>query len=149
MEALLSQFSLLARQALEDKSFDPTRIEELMELFESEAYQSWAAMEAEGQKEVQEAEISMREAEDYLNSLMDTAMDDFERFSKELDRSSKAELSGLTRAADAVKKSGDLLGNSMTVASKKYMDAALLAATASMKTAWNGFSNTSSKVHPS
>ncbi|KAL5982493.1 hypothetical protein ACLOJK_016566 [Asimina triloba] len=149
MEALLSQFSFLAKQALQDKSFDPARIEELMLLFEQEAEQSWAAMGSNEQKAVQEAEMEMREAEKYLNSLMDAAMEDYEIFEKELDKSSKRELERLKNAAKSAKKSGESLGNAMTSASKKYMDAALLSAAASMKSAWNGMSNASSKVHPS
>ncbi|XP_077250095.1 maternal effect embryo arrest 9 [Tasmannia lanceolata] len=148
MDALLSQFSFLAKQALQDKNFDPMRMEELMKLFDIEAYNSWAAMEVEGKKEAEEAEISMREAEEHLESLMDMAMEDFHSFNHEVEHTYKAELNSLVRTAKAVKKLGDSVGKSAAIASKKYIDAANLSAMASMKSAWNGFSITPSKVHP-
>lgn len=154
MEALLSQFSLLANEACQDKNFDPSRIEELMKLFEQEAYSSWAAMEVSANMEAEDAEIAMRGAEDYLNSLMNSAMDDFESFNKEMNRESKAEMEKFVRTAEATKKAGESLGNAMTIGAKKYIDAALLSATASMKKTsagmgWGGGLSKTSKVHPS
>lgn len=154
MEALLSQFSLLANEACQDKNFDPSRIEELMKLFEQEAYNSWAAMEVSANMEAEDAEIAMRGAEDYLNSLMNSAMDDFESFNKEMNRESKAEMEKFVRTAEATKKAGESLGNAMTIGAKKYIDAALLSATASMKKTsagmgWGGGLSKTSKVHPS
>ncbi|KAG6508193.1 uncharacterized protein LOC121981641 [Zingiber officinale] len=71
MEALFSQLSFLADQALlAGDDFDPSKIHDLLALFEQEAYGSWAAAEAELRKE---AEFPMREAEDYLHSLMEAA----------------------------------------------------------------------------
>ncbi|KAE8706627.1 transmembrane emp24 domain-containing protein p24delta3-like [Hibiscus syriacus] len=71
MEALLSQFTFLSDQALQDKNFDPSAIEDLMKLFETESYQAWTAMELEHQEQLKQAEITMQEAEDYLDSVME------------------------------------------------------------------------------
>ncbi|XP_010274371.1 PREDICTED: uncharacterized protein LOC104609698 [Nelumbo nucifera] len=144
MEALLSQFTLLSNQALEDKNFDPSTIEELMKFFEVEAHRSWAALDVEQKNAVEEAEISMREAEDYLNLVMERAMDDFRSFEGELGQAAKAELESLVKEAKAAKKRGKLIESAATIASKKYMEAALSSATASVKSAFKG-----SKVHPS
>ncbi|OVA10421.1 hypothetical protein BVC80_917g31 [Macleaya cordata] len=150
MEALLSQFSLLSNQALKDKNFDPSKIEDLMKLYEIEAYNSWAAMETQLQKEVEEAEISMKDAEIHLNSVMENAMEEFRCFEEELNRTAKAELDSLLRLADGAKKMGNSMENAATLASKKYMEAALASAKASMKSAWKGLSfNPPNKVHPS
>ncbi|KAF8405730.1 hypothetical protein HHK36_007807 [Tetracentron sinense] len=149
MEALLSQFSFLSDQALQDKNFDPATMEDLMKFFELEAYNSWAAMELEHENEVKEAEIAMREAEDYLNLVMDSAMEDFLLFEEELNNTSKTEYESLVKAAEAAKKMGNLVEKAATMASKKYMEAALNAATASMKSAWKGISCNPRKVHPS
>ncbi|PQQ09403.1 uncharacterized protein Pyn_38500 [Prunus yedoensis var. nudiflora] len=61
MEDLIAQFGFLSNQALQDKSFDPATIEDLMKLFEIEAYKSWAAVELEQQQEVEAAEVAMQE----------------------------------------------------------------------------------------
>ncbi|KAF7842702.1 hypothetical protein G2W53_005000 [Senna tora] len=92
MEALLSQFTFLSDQALQDKTFDPSTIEDLMKLFELESYKAWAAMELEQEKEVEEAEEAMDRAEEYLDSVMESAMDDFRSFEEELERMEKEEL---------------------------------------------------------
>ncbi|XP_015583888.1 uncharacterized protein LOC8261781 [Ricinus communis] len=147
MEALLSQFTLLSNQALQDKDFDPSTIEDLMKLFEIEAYRSWAAMELAQEKEVQEAEKAMDRAEDYLDSVMESAMDEFRRFEEEMERMAKAELDSLERTGETARKMGNVMEKAATIASKKYIEAALNTATASMKSAWKGLS--SNKVHPS
>ncbi|XP_021286683.1 uncharacterized protein LOC110418314 [Herrania umbratica] len=147
MEALLSQFTFLSDQALQDKNFDPSTIEDLMKLFEIESYKAWAAMELEQEKEVKEAETTMQEAEDYLDSVMESAMDEFRRFEEEMERRSKAELNGLEETAERSRKMGNLMEKNATIASKKYIEAAVNSATASMKSAWKGLS--SNKVHPS
>ena len=147
MEALLSQFTFLSNQALSDKNFDPSTIEELMKLFELEAYKSWASLELEQQKEVEEAEISMKEAEAYLDSVMDSAMEEFRLFEEELERTSKAEYDSLVQTADNARKMGKLMEKAATIASKKYIEAAMNSATSTMKMAWKGIS--SKKVHPS
>eukprot|EP00268_Persea_americana_P031782 TRINITY_DN3106_c3_g1_i1.p1 TRINITY_DN3106_c3_g1~~TRINITY_DN3106_c3_g1_i1.p1 ORF type:complete len:174 (+),score=49.91 TRINITY_DN3106_c3_g1_i1:116-637(+) len=155
MEALLSQFTLLANEACQDKNFDPSRIEDLMKLFEQEAYNSWAAMDGGANVEYEGAEISMREAEDYLNSLMNSAMEEFENSNKELNQKSEAELQKLVSTAEATKKVSESTGNAMAIGAKKYLDAALLSATASMKktsagVGWGGGGlSKNSKVHPS
>ncbi|OMO75345.1 hypothetical protein CCACVL1_16194 [Corchorus capsularis] len=141
MEALLSQFTFLSDQALQDKNFDPSTIEDLMKLFEIESYKAWAAMELEQENEVKEAEITMQQAEDYLDSVMESAMDEFRRFEEEMDRMAKAELDGLEQKAERARKMGNLMEKAATIASKKYIEAAVNSATASMKSAWKGLSS--------
>ncbi|KAJ1419962.1 hypothetical protein SESBI_14706 [Sesbania bispinosa] len=147
MEALLSQFTFLSDQALQDKNFDPSTIEDLMKLFEIESYKAWAAAELEQEKEVEEAESAMQEAENYLDSVMESAMDEFRRFEQEMERMSKAEMDSLVQTAEGARKMGNLMEKTASIASKRYIEAALNSATASMKSAWKGLS--SGKVHPS
>ncbi|XVF45755.1 hypothetical protein PTKIN_Ptkin02bG0231700 [Pterospermum kingtungense] len=147
MEALLSQFTFLSDQAVQDKNFDPSTIEDLMKLFEIESYKAWAAMELEQEKEVEEAETTMHQAEDYLDSVMESAMDEYRRFEEEMERMAMAELKGLEETAEKARKMGNLMEKAATIASKKYIEAAVNSATASMKSAWKGLS--SHKVHPS
>ncbi|KAK2662731.1 hypothetical protein Ddye_001305 [Dipteronia dyeriana] len=134
-------------QACCDKAFDPSAIEDLMNLFEVEAYNSWAAMELEHQKEVQQAEIEMKQAEDYLDSVMESAMDEFRRFEAEMERMSKKEMEELEETAEKARKMGKLMDKAASVAAKRYIEAAMNSATASMKSAWKGIS--SNRVHPS
>ncbi|XVE94050.1 hypothetical protein REPUB_Repub01dG0246900 [Reevesia pubescens] len=147
MEALLSQFTFMSDQALQDKNFDPSTIEDLMKLFEIESYNAWAAMELEQEKEVKEAEITMQQAEDYLDSVMESAMDEFRKFEEEMERMSKVELNDLEETAEKARKMGNFMEKAATIASKKYIEAAVNSATSSMKSAWKGLS--SNKVHPS
>lgn len=147
MEALISQFTFLSDQALQDKNFDPSTIEDLMKLFEIEAYKSWAAVELHQQEETRDAEISMQQAEDYLDSVMDDAMDEFRRFEEEFDRMAEAELADLVAKSEKARKMGSLMEKAAAIASKRYMEAAMNSATASMKSAWKTIS--SNKVHPS
>ncbi|KAL1322046.1 uncharacterized protein [Arachis hypogaea] len=118
-----------------------------MKLFEIESYKAWAAAELEQQKEVEEAEVSMQEAQDYLDSITESAMDEFRRFEEELESMSKAEMESLVNTAEGARKMGNLMEKAASIASKKYIEAALNSATASMKSAWKGIS--SGKVHPS
>ncbi|TKY71343.1 hypothetical protein E2542_SST00073 [Spatholobus suberectus] len=140
MEALLSQFTFLSDQALQDKNFDPSTIEDLMKLFEIESYKAWAAAELEQEKEVEEAEAGMQEAEKHLDSVMESAMEEFRRFEGELERMSKSEMESLVKTAERARKMGNLMEKSASVASKKYVQAALNSATASMKSARKGLS---------
>ncbi|KAH7834843.1 hypothetical protein Vadar_020198 [Vaccinium darrowii] len=149
MEDLFSEFTYLSDQSHQNKNFDPSTIEDLMKLFEIEAYKSWAAMELDQQKEEQEAEDSVREAEDYLDSAMESAMAEFRRFEEEMDREAKEELLGLVQVGDSVWKMGKLMENAATIASMRYIEAAMNSAGASMKSAWKGISSNSKKVHPS
>ncbi|XVE67357.1 hypothetical protein DITRI_Ditri08aG0154300 [Diplodiscus trichospermus] len=137
MEALLSQFTFLSDQALQDKNFDPSTIEDLMKLFELESYKAWAAMELEQEKEVKEAEKTMRQAEDYLDSVMEAAMDEFRLFEEEMEHMSMAERKGLEETAEKARKMGNSMEKAANFASKKYFEAAVNSATASMKT-WKG-----------
>ncbi|KAL4588336.1 hypothetical protein LXL04_001220 [Taraxacum kok-saghyz] len=103
MEALISQFTFLSDQALHDKNFDPSTIDDLMKLFELESYKSLAAMELEHETEVAEAEDSMKEAEDYLESAMESAMEEFRRFEEEMEAESNKELHGLLSIRESAK----------------------------------------------
>ncbi|KAK8483013.1 hypothetical protein V6N11_007400 [Hibiscus sabdariffa] len=147
MEALLSEFSFLSDQALEDKKLDPSTIVDLMKLFEIESYKAWAAMELEQEKQMKEAETSMQQAEDFLDSVMEEAMDEYRRFEEEMEGMCKAELKGLENTAEKASKMGNLMEKAATAASKKYIEAALNSASATVKSAWKGLS--SKKVHPS
>ncbi|KAM1023642.1 hypothetical protein ACFX2A_045486 [Malus domestica] len=147
MEDLIAQFSFLSNQALQDKTFDPSTIEDLMKLFELEAYNSWAAVELEQQQELEDAECAMQEAEEYMDSVMESAMGEFRRFEEEMERMSKAELDKLEATAEGARRMGMVVENAATVAAKRYIEAALNSATASMKSAWKGISG--KKVHPS
>ncbi|EHA8588534.1 hypothetical protein COCNU_scaffold005692G000010 [Cocos nucifera] len=144
MEALFSRFSFLANQALVDKNFDTARIEELLGLFEQEAYASWSSVETEYQKAAQDATNSLKEAEESLDSIMEAAMAEFRQAYDATEKSSKEELSSLVHAADVSRKMGQSLGAAAAGASEKYLDAALSSAMANMKSAF-----ATSKVHPS
>ncbi|CAI9103871.1 OLC1v1002450C1 [Oldenlandia corymbosa var. corymbosa] len=149
MEALITQFSFLSDQALQDKNFDPATIEDLMRLFELESYKAWAAMELEQEKEVEEAEHYMEETEDYLDSVMESAMEEFRRFEEEMNRTAQAEYDGLVSLGEGARKMGKSMEKAATIASKKYIEAAVNSATASMKSALRAISSNSKKVHPS
>lgn len=149
MEELISQFTFLSDQSLQDKNFDPSAIEDLMKLFELEAYKSWVAMELDQQKEEQEAVDSVKEAEEWLDSAMESAMAEFRRFEEEMDREAEEELRSLVQVGDSAWKVGKLMENAATVASKRYIEAAMNSAGASMRSAWKGISSNSKKVHPS
>uniref|UniRef100_A0A7C9CDG0 Uncharacterized protein n=2 Tax=Opuntia streptacantha TaxID=393608 RepID=A0A7C9CDG0_OPUST len=147
MEDLMSQFTMLSDQALRDKNFDPSTIEDLMKLFEIEAQKSWAAMESELQKEEEDALNAMAEAEAELEAAMDDAMEDFRRFEEEREIEAMAEYRSLRGVGDAAGKMGQMWEKSATAASEKYIQAALNSANNSMKSASKGLSN--AKVHPS
>lgn len=148
MEALISHFTFLSDQALNDKNFDPSTIEELMRLFELESYNSWAAMELEYENEVQEAEDSMKEAEDYLESAMEAAMEEFRMFEEEMERESNKELQGLLSIGESARRLGKSMERAANYASNKYVEAALNSATASMKSAMKSVASKTKKVHP-
>ncbi|KAI5448559.1 hypothetical protein KIW84_015825 [Lathyrus oleraceus] len=141
MEALLSQFTFLSDQSLLDKTFDPSTIEDLMKLFEIESYKAWAAAELEQETELEETEHAMQEAEEHLDSVMESAMDEFRRFEEEMERISRDEVESLVQTAEKARKMGNLMEKSAAIASKKYMEAALNSATSSMKSAWKGISS--------
>ncbi|XP_061365764.1 uncharacterized protein LOC133309040 [Gastrolobium bilobum] len=132
MEALISQFTFLSDQALQDKDFDPSTIKDLMKLFEIESYKAWADMELEQEKEVEEADVAMQQSEDYLDSVMQSAMDEFRCFEEEFERMSKGEINNLVETADSSRKMGNL---------KRYIEFAVNSATASMKSSWKGMSS--------
>lgn len=147
MEDLIAQFTLFSNQALQDKNFDPSNIEDLMKLFEIEAYNSWAAMELECYQEQENAQNSMDEAEQELNSAMDSAMEEFRRFEEELGKEAMDEYYKLLNVGESAKKMGNSMEKAAYFASKKYVESAVNSATNSMKSAWKGMS--SHKVHPS
>ncbi|KAL2940691.1 Potassium voltage-gated channel subfamily S member 3 [Bienertia sinuspersici] len=146
MEDLMGQFTFLSNQALQDKTFDPSNIEDLMKLFEIEAYKSWASMELECYKEEESAQNSMDEAEEELNSAMESAMEEFRRFEEEMEKEAMAEYYSLLNTGEAAKNMGKSMEKSAYNASKKYIEGALNSATNSMRSAWKGVS--SQKVHP-
>lgn len=143
----MAQFSFLSNQALQDKNFDPSNIEDLMKLFEIEAYKSWAAMELECNKEEESAQNALDEAEQELNSAMESAMEEFARFEEEMEREAMAEYYKLLNVGEAARKMGKTMEKAAYVASKKYIEGAVSSATNSMKSAWKNIS--SNKVHPS
>ncbi|XP_044488559.1 uncharacterized protein LOC123213230 [Mangifera indica] len=147
MEALISQFTFLSDRACEDKNFDPSAIEDQMKLFEIEAYRSWAALEQEHEKEVKAAEDSMKEAEEYLESVMESCMDEYRRCAAEMESKAKREMSSLVESGEKARNMGKFLQQAATIASTKYIEAAMNSASASMKSAWKGVS--SNRVHPS
>ncbi|KAL7598479.1 uncharacterized protein LOC111878311 [Lactuca sativa] len=149
MEALISQFTFLSDQSLHDKNFDPSTIEDLMKLFELESYKSWAAMELEHETEVAAAEDSMKEAEDYLDSAMESAMEEFRRFEEEMEREANKELQGLLSIGESARRLGKSMEKAANFASNKYIEAALNSATSSMRSAMKVVSSNSKKVHPS
>ncbi|XP_074301984.1 uncharacterized protein LOC141633404 [Silene latifolia] len=159
MEELMNEFSFLSSQALMDKNFDPSNIQDLMKLFEVEAYKSWAAMELDCQAEADAAETAMQEAEDELNYAMDSAMDEFQCLEDDLmvkqavaeclsfERQAMAEYNALLTTAEASRKMGKSMEKAATAASNKYIQAALNSATNSMRSASKAIS--SRRVHPS
>ncbi|XP_051146390.1 uncharacterized protein LOC127261983 [Andrographis paniculata] len=148
MEALIYEFSFLSDQALRDKRFDPSTIEDLMKLFEIEAYKAWADLELQGEEEFRKAEDELMESEEYLDSFMDNAMEEFRRFEEEMEREAMAEYDSLVSIADGARRLGKNLEKAATFASKKYIEAAVNSATASMKSAFKAISSNSKKVHP-
>ncbi|TKY60170.1 hypothetical protein E2542_SST17265 [Spatholobus suberectus] len=139
METLISQFTFFSDQALQDKNFDPFTTEDLMKLFEIESYKAWAAVELEQEREVEEAEVTMQQAEDHFDWAMESAMEEFRYFEEELERMSEAGMdsNSLIETAESARKMGSLMENAASVASKRYIEAAVNSAIAS------------GKVHPS
>ncbi|RDX95651.1 hypothetical protein CR513_21799, partial [Mucuna pruriens] len=91
METLISHFTFFSSdQALQDKIFDPFTTEDLMKLFEIESYKAWVAVELEQEKEVEEAEVTMQQAEDHFDWVLESSMEEFRCFEEELERMSKA-----------------------------------------------------------
>ncbi|KAG9130599.1 hypothetical protein Leryth_011865 [Lithospermum erythrorhizon] len=149
MEALMDQFTFLSNQSLGDRSFDPSRIEDLMKLFELEAYKAWADMELEQETEVKEAENSLKETEEYLELTMESAMEEFHRFEEEMENMAKAEYDSLNHVAEKARSLGKTMEKAATFAAKKYIEAAMNSAKASMNSAVKAISANSKKVHPS
>ncbi|XP_010547615.1 PREDICTED: eukaryotic translation initiation factor 3 subunit A [Tarenaya hassleriana] len=147
MDALISHFTLLSDQALTDRSFDPSTIEDLMRLFEIESYKAWAALEAEQQQELDDAEESLRQAEDCLDREMEMAMEEYRRTVEEMERMEAEELREIEEKAERARRGGNLMEKAATAAAKRYMAAAMNSAAASMRSAWKAASG--NKVHPS
>ncbi|KAL7157280.1 hypothetical protein ABFS83_02G067300 [Erythranthe nasuta] len=149
MEALFTEFSFLSDEALNDKRFDPSTIEDLMKLFEVESYKAWANLELESDNEVEKSQNYMDAAEDYLDSVMDSAMAEFRQFEEEMNRVCEEEYGSLVGAAETARKLGNNLEKAATFASRKYVEAAVNSAAASMRSAVKAISSHSKKVHPS
>ncbi|KAH7865835.1 hypothetical protein Vadar_011867 [Vaccinium darrowii] len=144
MEDLFSQFTFLSDQALQSKTFDPSTIQDLMKLFELDSYKAWAAMELDCDNELQKAEDSIEEAEDYLDSCLENAMEEFQRFEDELDREVRDELRGLDRVAESVWEMGKSMEKDATAASNKYVEDAVRSAGGPVKSGSKGNSSSSS-----
>lgn len=140
MDGLMSQFTLLSDQALRDRSFDPSKIEDLMQKVEGEVYKSWTAAKCESQDEESKAKAALEEAKAALDSAMERAMGEFRQFEAEGNRILKEQRNKRTRTT------GNQMQKAATVASKKYVKAAINSATTSMRSAPKGLSNR--KVHP-
>ncbi|XVE91300.1 hypothetical protein DITRI_Ditri20bG0142500 [Diplodiscus trichospermus] len=67
----------------------------------------------------------MKQAEDYLNSLMEAAMDEFRQFEEEMERMSMAEMKCLEETTEKAREMGNLEEKSSIFASKKYIDVAV------------------------
>ncbi|KAH7678919.1 hypothetical protein IHE45_06G025400 [Dioscorea alata] len=137
METLFYELSILANQALDDQHFDPSKIEDLMALFEQEAYISSSSSELHH-------ETTMTKVENQLNALMDEAMEEYYKCCEEAERCCQEEMSALLDAAERAKKLGQSLSSAASILSKKYIDAARSSAVATMKSAFSSVS----KVHP-
>ncbi|QCD84603.1 uncharacterized protein LOC114177677 [Vigna unguiculata] len=134
METLISQFTFLSDQPLHDKSFDLFTTEDLVKLFEIESYKAWVAVEL--QKEVEEAEAIMQQAEDHFDRIiMESAMEEFRYFEEEVERISKTGVDSFIETAESGRKMEE---SDTSVASKRYTIEASVNSVIS-----------SSKVHPS
>ncbi|CAI9769253.1 unnamed protein product [Fraxinus pennsylvanica] len=122
METLISEFTFLSDQSLQNKNFDPSTVENLLRLFEVEAYKAWARVELQQEEEVEEAEIYMKKTEDYLDSVMESAMEEYRVFEKEMNRMAMAEHDSLANVAS--RKMGKSMKKAATFASNKYIEAA-------------------------
>ncbi|CAD6337280.1 unnamed protein product [Miscanthus lutarioriparius] len=67
MDALFEQLSVLADMALDDRGFDPARLDGILAVFECEARASWAAAEAEHEAVARATETA---AEGHLDAVM-------------------------------------------------------------------------------
>ncbi|KAL2513794.1 uncharacterized protein Fot_27765 [Forsythia ovata] len=110
---------------------------------------AWARVEVEQEKEVEEAESNMKKTEskvkkteDHLDSVMESAMEEFRCFEEEMNRICMAEHDSLVNVAKSERKMSKSVEKAATFASNKYIEAAAKSASASMKTALK-------KVHPS
>ncbi|ERN17361.1 hypothetical protein AMTR_s00037p00156620 [Amborella trichopoda] len=118
MDELLSKLSELAKQALEDKNFDPAKLEALMAAFGAEADACWAAADATADLALERAHASMREAEAELNAVLCGTVELAEK-----------DLEQLARAGQAAEATGKYLGVTAEMAARQYAEAALFAAT--------------------
>ncbi|CAJ1938291.1 unnamed protein product [Sphenostylis stenocarpa] len=135
METLISQFTFFSDEPLHDKSFDLFTSEDLMNLFEIESYKAWVAVELEQDKEVEEAEATMQQAEDHFDWIMDSAMEEFRYFEEEVERMSKTGVDSFIETAESERKMEE---NAVSVASKRFIVEASVNSVIA-----------SSKVHPS
>ncbi|XVE78000.1 hypothetical protein DITRI_Ditri13aG0109100 [Diplodiscus trichospermus] len=65
----------------------------------------------------------MKQAEDYLNSVMEAAIDEFRRFEEEMECMSMAEMKGLEETAEKAREMGNSVEKTAIFASKKYIEA--------------------------
>jgi hypothetical protein len=74
MDALFEQLSVLADMALDDRGFDPARLDGILALFESGALASWAVAEAEHEAAARATETAAEVAEGHLDAVMGAAV---------------------------------------------------------------------------
>ncbi|CAA2933984.1 uncharacterized protein LOC105169149 isoform X1 [Olea europaea subsp. europaea] len=131
------------------QEFNPSTTENIIRLSEVEAYKVWARVELEQEKEVEEAENYMKKTKDYLDSVMESAMEEHRLFEEEMNTMAMAEHDSLVNEAKIARKTSKSLEKAATFASNKYIQAAAKSASSSMKTALKVVSSDSKKVHPS
>ncbi|MED6173308.1 hypothetical protein PIB30_058138 [Stylosanthes scabra] len=96
MEALISQFTFLSNQALqEDRSSDTSTSEDHLRLFEIESYRAWAGVklieqenkEVQEEKEARGTTVTQHDYdhEDYHECVLESAMDELRYFEEELE----------------------------------------------------------------
>ncbi|CAA3027385.1 uncharacterized protein LOC105169149 isoform X1, partial [Olea europaea subsp. europaea] len=82
----------------------------------------WARVELEQEKEVEEAENYMKKTEVYLDSVMESAMEEYRLFEVEMNRMAMAEHDSLVKVAS--RKMGKSMKKAATFASNEYIEAA-------------------------
>ncbi|XP_073147908.1 uncharacterized protein [Henckelia pumila] len=148
MEALFSEFAFLSDEAVRDKNFDPSAIDDLMKLFELEAYKAWASQELDQVSELARSESQVKESEEEMDSAMEEAMAEFRRFEEEMDSLCKSEYDDLINVAEWARKLGKGMEKAADFAATKYIEAAVGSAAASMKSAAKAISSNCNKIHP-
>ncbi|KAJ3695922.1 hypothetical protein LUZ60_001299 [Juncus effusus] len=78
MESLYSEFSILADEAMHDaKSFDPSKIDHILQLFKHEANKSWSDAMSDHDKLMYDTETEVSKTRRNLDFVMDSAVSKF------------------------------------------------------------------------